>query len=171
MVPARSLCLLSNLGLGLQLRHRLSYLLQPSFPKGQLLWQFVSTLIRTVTPVLIGTPQQLINLRRQLRFLLFHPSVAHGFVPRCVRPHLRAVQRHVTQLHHHPRMIQRPASTLPLVEGRDLRRVQLVHDVGDEVRQMVVQQPLLQCRRQQQLLNCTYCTHDPLTHSVSRTDC
>ena len=64
-------------------------------------------------------------------------------------PDAVAVQQH---LDHHPWMLLWPASALPLVAGGDLRQIQLVHDVGDEVTQMVVRQPLPQCRWQQQLL-------------------
>ena len=64
-------------------------------------------------------------------------------------PDAVAVQQH---LDHHPWMVRRPASALPLVASRDLRQVQLLHDVGDEVSQMVIGQPLLQRLPQQQLL-------------------
>ena len=57
-----------------------------------------------------------------------------------------------SRLDHHPWMIRRPATPFPLVASGDLRHVQLVHHVGHEVGQMVVSQPLLQRRWQQQLL-------------------
>ena len=47
-------------------------------------------------------------------------------------------------------MIRRPTTPFPLVASGDLRHVQLVHHVGYEVGQMVVRQPLLQRRWQQQ---------------------
>ena len=49
-------------------------------------------------------------------------------------------------------MIRQPATTFPLVASGDIRHVQLVHHVGYGVGQIVVRQPLLQRRWQQQLL-------------------
>ena len=108
----RSRPVLQPLRLGFQRRHSLPYLLQPSFTKGQLLRQLISTLVLAVSPVLLvihllGPIQQLLNLLRQLRFLLFHPSVTHRPVLRCVRPDLGAVQRHMTQLHQPRSLAQR----------------------------------------------------------------
>ena len=53
---------------------------------------------------------------------------------RC-HPDAVAVEQH---LDHHPWMIRWPASTLAIVAGDDLRQVQLVHDVRDEVSQMAI---------------------------------
>ena len=93
-----------RLGLGFQRRHGLPYLLQPSLPKRQFLRQLVATPVLAVPPVLLlihllGPPQQLRHLRRQLLLFLFHPPVTHRLVFGGVGPHLGAVQRHVTQLH------------------------------------------------------------------------
>ena len=41
---------------------------------------------------------------------------------------------------------------LLLVAGHDLRQVQLIHDVGDEIGQVALGQPLLEGLWQQQLL-------------------
>ena len=60
-----------------------------------------------------------------------------------------AVEQH---LDHHPGMVGRAAPVLALVAGGDGREVQLVHHVGDEVGQVILGQPLLEGRRQQQLL-------------------
>ena len=60
-----------------------------------------------------------------------------------------AVEQH---LDHHLRMVGRSAPPLLLVARGDVRQVQLLYNVGYEVRQMVLRQPLLQRRRQQQLL-------------------
>ena len=49
-------------------------------------------------------------------------------------------------------MVRRAASPFSFVASGDVRQVQLVHHVGDEVGQMIVRQPLLQGRGQQQLL-------------------
>ena len=49
-------------------------------------------------------------------------------------------------------MVGRAAPPFLLVAGGDGREVQLVHHVGDEVGQVGLGQPFLQCRGQQQLL-------------------
>ena len=77
--------------------------------KGQLLRQLISTLVFAVPPVFLiirclGLSQQLRYLRRQLRCLLLHPLVTHRLMLRCVGLDLRAVQRHVPQLHQ-PRLL------------------------------------------------------------------
>ena len=49
---------------------------------------------------------------------------------------------------------RRPAPPVLLVAGRDVRQVQLFNDVGNEVGQMVLRQPLLQRRRQARAAAC-----------------
>ena len=72
-----------------------------------------------------------------------------GHAPGRHHPGAVPVEQH---LHHHPGMIGRAAPLLTLVAGGDGREVQLVQHVVDEISQMVLGQPLLQSRRQQQLL-------------------
>ena len=102
----------SRLRLGCQRRHGFPYLLQPTLSKGQLLRQLISTLVFAVPPVFLiirclGLSQQLRYLRRQLRCLLLHPLVTHRLMLRCVGLDLRAVQRHVPQLHQTRLLAQR----------------------------------------------------------------
>ena len=49
-------------------------------------------------------------------------------------------------------MVGRSAPPLLLVAGHDLRQVQLIHEVGDEIGQVILGQPFLQGLWQQQLL-------------------
>ena len=71
--------------------------------KDQLRRQLITAPVLPVPAVLLlvhllGPTQQLVHLTLQLRFLLFHPLIAHGLVLRRIRPHLGVVQRHVAQL-------------------------------------------------------------------------
>ena len=72
-----------------------------------------------------------------------------GDAPGGGHPGAVAVEQH---LDHHPGMVGRAASLLTLIAGSDGRQIQLVHHIGDEIGQMVLGQPLLAGRRQQQLL-------------------
>ena len=72
-----------------------------------------------------------------------------GDAPGGGHPGAVAVEQH---LDHHPWMVGRAAPPFPLVAGGDGREVQLVHHVRDEIGQVVRRQPLLEGRRQQQLL-------------------
>ena len=133
----------SRLRLGFQRRHGFPYLLQPTLSKGQLLRQLISTLVFAVPPVFLiirclGLSQQLRYLRRQLRCLLLHPLVTHRLMLRCVGLDLRAVQRHVPQLHQ-PRLL---AQRQYLYEQARQRIQIILAKVGDgpEVRCVVRRQ-------------------------------
>ena len=73
---------------------------------------------------------------------LGHPARRH-------HSHAVAIQQH---LDHHQRIVGRPAPPLLLVATCDLRQVELVDDVGDEIGQVALGQPLLEGLWQQQLL-------------------
>ena len=57
-------------------------------------------------------------------------------------------------LGHHPRVIRRLAALFLFIHSLDLRKVQLVHHVGDEIGQVVIRQPLTKACGQQQILFC-----------------
>ena len=86
----------------------------------------------------LGLSQQLRYLRRQLRCLLLHPLVTHRLMLRCVGLDLRAVQRHVPQLHQ-PRLL---AQRQYLYEQARQRIQIILAKVGDgpEVRCVVRRQ-------------------------------
>ena len=70
-------------GLGLQRCHGLPYLPQPALPEGQFLRQLIPALVPPVPAVLLlvhllGPPQQLRNLRLQLRVFRQHWSVENS---------------------------------------------------------------------------------------------
>ena len=71
--------------------------------------------------------QLLRQLRRQLRFFLFHPLITHRLVLRYVGPDLGAVQRHVAQLHQ-PRPL---AKRQHLQKQTRQRRQVVLAKVGD----------------------------------------
>ena len=98
----------SRLRLGFERRHGFPYLLQPTLSKGQLLRQLIShaCLCRTADlphhplPGPVATTP--LPPPPTLRCLLLHPLVTHRLMLRCVGLDLRAVQRHVPQLHPAP---------------------------------------------------------------------
>ena len=55
-------------------------------------------------------------------------------------------------LHHHPRLIRRVATAVPLVQSVERRQIQTVHQIADMVRQVALRQPLPNVGRQQQRL-------------------
>src|ERR1017187_9818398 len=55
-------------------------------------------------------------------------------------------------LGHHARVIGRLAPIFLFIYSLDRRKVQLVHHVGYEIRQVVIRQPLTKARGQQQIL-------------------
>ena len=72
-----------------------------------------------------------------------------GYAPRGGYPDAVAVEQH---LHHHPGMVGQSAQAFLLIAVADLREIKLPHHVGNKAGQMVLRQPLLESRRQQQLL-------------------
>ena len=49
-------------------------------------------------------------------------------------------------------MVRREAAILGLIHRRDRRQIQLIDDVADEVREVVLRQPVARARGQQQIL-------------------
>ena len=117
----------------------LANLLQPRLPALQLLGQFVARLLGPVARVLrrvdcFGFGQHLLHLGRQLWLAVLDPPVTHGLVLGGVGLHLRAVERHPTQLHRpalerHPQhLLEQPLEgfQVDLAKIRDRAEVGLV---------------------------------------------
>ena len=64
-------------------------------------------------------------------------------------PRRVGVEQH---LHHHPRLIRRVATAVPLVQSVERPQIQTVHQIADMVRQVALRQPLPNVGRQQQRL-------------------
>ena len=64
-------------------------------------------------------------------------------------PRRVGVEQH---LHHHPRLIRRVATAVPLLQSVERRQIQTVHQIADMVRQVALGQPLPHVGRQQQRL-------------------
>ena len=105
-------------------------------------------ILQMPTPELAQRPMLRKTARRQ------HPEPHVLFQlprdpPRREHPRRVPVEQH---LHHHPRVIRRVATPVPLVRRVERRQVQTVHQIAHVVRQVTLGQPLPHIRRQQQRL-------------------
>ena len=113
--------------------------LVPSVERRQI--QTVHQIADMVRQVALGQPLPHVGRQQQLP-----RDPARREHPRRV-----GVEQH---LHHHPRLIRRVATAVPLVQSVERRQIQTVHQIADMVRQVALRQPLPHVGRQQQRLVC-----------------